>query len=53
MYYLFKHKNIMPTQYYNMGYGEKIIIKSFIKKETQEFYKASKNKGVFPILDIR
>ena len=47
MYYLFKHKNIMPADYYNMGFGEKTIIKAFIRKESEEFYKISKNKNIF------
>ena len=53
MYYLFKHKNIMPSQYYNMGFGEKTIIKAFIRKESEEFYKISKNKNIFPTLNIK
>ena len=53
MYYLFKYKNIMPANYYNMGCGEKTIIKAFIRKESEEFYKASKNKNIYPTLDIK
>ena len=43
----------MPTTYYNMKYGEKKIIKAFIKQESEEYYKASKNKSVFPIIELR
>lgn len=53
MYYLFKYKNIMPSTYYNMGFGEKTIIRAFIKQESEEFYKASKNKGAFPVIELR
>ena len=53
MSYLFKHKNIMPAHYYNMGFGEKTIIKAFIRKESEEFYKISKNKNIFPTLNIK
>ena len=50
MYYLFKHKNIMPSQYYNMGFGEKTIIKAFIKNEAEEHYKTMKNKNILPVI---
>nr|DAI37870.1 MAG TPA: hypothetical protein [Caudoviricetes sp.] len=53
MYYLFKYKNIMPSQYYNMKFGEKTVIKSFIRKESEEFYKISKNKNIFPTINIK
>ena len=53
MYYLFKYKNIMPTDYYNMKFGEKVIVKAFIQQEQEELYKISKNKGVFPIIQMR
>ena len=53
MYYLFKYKNIMPAQYYNMGYGEKTIIKAFVQKENEDFYKTSKNKNIIPTLNLK
>ena len=53
MYYLFKYKNIMPSKYYNMGFGEKTIIKAFIRKEEQDLYKISKNKNIFPVLNFK
>ena len=43
----------MPAHYYNMGFGEKTIIKAFIRKESEEFYKISKNKNIFPTLNIK
>ena len=53
MYYLFKYKNIMPSQYYNMGFGEKTIIKAFIKNEAEEHYKTMKNKNILPVISLK
>ncbi|GAB6150766.1 hypothetical protein JCM1406_19360 [Clostridium novyi] len=36
MYYLFKYKNIFPSEYYKCGIGEKQIIQAFIEQECKE-----------------
>lgn len=36
MYLLFKHKGILPSDYYWKPIGEKLIIKAFLLKELEE-----------------
>lgn len=36
MYYLFKHKNIMPRQFYKMPAGERMLAAAFAEKECEE-----------------
>ncbi len=36
MYYLFKEKNIIPSSYYNLLQGEKVIIRAFFEKDMDE-----------------
>ena len=31
MYYLFKEKNILPGEYYNLSLGEKLVIRAFFE----------------------
>lgn len=51
MYLLFRYHNITPSQYYEMGFGEKTVIKAFMhyeeEKRNEEIEKIEKmNKGV-------
>ena len=39
MYYLFREKNIMPMDSYNMGPGEKRVIHGFIIQEQEDLEK--------------
>lgn len=54
MYYLYKYKGIKPSYYFNAGFGEKQILKAFIKQEIEEKNKILKNKesGIFPVIGI-
>ncbi|MGB9813532.1 MAG: hypothetical protein ACPLRZ_07625 [Thermovenabulum sp.] len=36
MYLLFKHKGILPSEYYWKPAGEKMIIRAFLEKEIEE-----------------
>lgn len=36
MYWCFREHNIMPSTYWNMGEGEKRIIRAFIVKEIED-----------------
>lgn len=36
MYLLFRYKNIMPSDYYWRGPGEKRILRAFMTKEIEE-----------------
>lgn len=36
MYYLFTEKNIMPSQYWNMAEGEKVVVRAFFEKIMEE-----------------
>jgi hypothetical protein len=36
MYLLFARHNIKPSDWYNMGPGERIILRAFILKELEE-----------------
>lgn len=36
MYLLFRYKNVMPMEFYRMGRGEKIVARSFMKREVEE-----------------
>lgn len=36
MYYYWKTKGIRPSEFYNMPYGEKIVIKAFYELEIDE-----------------
>lgn len=36
MYFLFRYKGWEPSKFYNMLYGEKIIIRAFVRKEAKE-----------------
>lgn len=36
MYFLFKYKGILPSEYYWKPAGEKLIIKAFLAKEMEE-----------------
>lgn len=36
MYLLFREKNIMPSQYYFLPFGEKQIVRAFFKQEIDE-----------------
>lgn len=40
MYYLFREKNIMPMDFYNMGPGERRVIHGFIMQEQEDLEKA-------------
>lgn len=33
MYLLFRYHHITPSQYFDMGFGEKLVIKSFMHYE--------------------
>ena len=43
MYQMFKYKNIMPTQTYNVRVGERKIMTAFLQQELEE--KAEYNKA--------
>lgn len=36
MYLLFSYHHMTPMQYYDMGYGEKQVIKAFVHYEIEE-----------------
>ena len=36
MYLLFRYHDIMPSQWHDMGYGERTILKGFIRKEMED-----------------
>ncbi len=36
MYFLFCEKNIMPSRYWNMGEGEKVVVRAFFEKTMEE-----------------
>lgn len=33
MYLLFRYHNILPSEWKGMGYGERVVLKSFLRKE--------------------
>ena len=33
MYLLFRYHNIRPLEWEGMGYGERVVLKSFLRKE--------------------
>lgn len=39
MYALFRLHNWKPSDYYNMGHGEKIIVSAFLREEVKEIEK--------------
>lgn len=41
MYLLFRYKNIKPSEFNEMGRGEKIILKSFMKLEIEDRKKST------------
>ena len=42
MYYLFKYHHITPMEFYNMGYGEKQILKEFMHYEIDQINEENK-----------
>ncbi|WP_269206323.1 hypothetical protein [Clostridium botulinum] len=36
MYYLFKHKNILPSDFYLIKHGEKKILHAFVNQEIDD-----------------
>ena len=40
MYWLFREHNITPSQFYNMGEGEKRILRVFMIQEVEDIKKA-------------
>ena len=42
MYFLFKYHHITPMQFYNMGYGEKQIVREFMHYEIDQMNKEAK-----------
>lgn len=36
MYYLFNEKNILPGQYYNLPYGEKVVVRAFFEFDMEQ-----------------
>ena len=36
MYYLFKEKNMLPHQYYNLNEGEKMILAAFFEFDMEQ-----------------
>ncbi len=36
MYYLFRHKNIMPEEFYKMSAGAKMLAAAFAYKECED-----------------
>lgn len=43
MYYLFKHKNITPSSFFNMKIGEKKILHAFVMQEIEDSRKEQEN----------
>ena len=45
MYFLFREKNIMPGDFIKMSPGEKLILRAFFEKQTEEkeFIRRSQN----------
>jgi hypothetical protein len=44
-YALFRLKKWKPSKYYNMGAGERLITRAFLKQEMQDLKEEMKNKG--------
>lgn len=44
MYLLFRYKGYKPSEYNNMGRGEKTVLRAFMKVEIEE---RNKNKDIF------
>lgn len=42
MYLLFRYHNIKPSAYYNMGYGERAVMRAFVRYEMEEKIKELK-----------
>lgn len=36
MYLLFRHHHIMPMQYYQMGYGERQVVRAFMHQQMDD-----------------
>ena len=36
MYLLFRFHNILPSQYRNIGYGERIVLQAFVDYQLEE-----------------
>ena len=36
MYLLFRYHDILPSKWINMGYGERTVLKTFIRKEMED-----------------
>lgn len=36
MYLLFRYHNVLPSKWRDMGFGERTVLKSFIRKEIQD-----------------
>ena len=43
MYYLFKHKNLLPSDFYLIKHGEKKILHAFVKQEIEDARKEQEN----------
>lgn len=54
MYYLFRCKNIMPSEYIAMGFGEKQVVQAFVEYEIEYNQKqlSDKNNSAFPVINI-
>lgn len=39
MYALYKLHNWKPSDYYDLGYGEKIVVRAFLKREVEDMKK--------------
>lgn len=44
-YALFRLKKWKPSDYYNMGAGERLVTRAFLKQEVSDMEKEVKNKG--------
>jgi len=44
-YALFRLKKWKPSKYYNMGAGERLITRAFLKQELQDIEKEVNKKG--------
>lgn len=41
MYLLFRYHNIMPKEFYEMGYGERVIVRSMMHYEIEQREKST------------
>lgn len=44
-YTLFRLKRWKPSEYYNMGAGERLVTRAFLKQEIQDIKEEVRNKG--------